>query len=79
MRESCTPGSVRGVRGNAYPYRDHPNRFLAAYPARSSAFWKAEGPRVSEAGTAPTLPEARAYDRARHSEFVMPSSLTNEL
>ncbi len=22
MREYCTPGSVRGVRGNAYPYRN---------------------------------------------------------
>ncbi len=25
MREFLTYGSVRGVPGNRYPYRDHPN------------------------------------------------------
>jgi hypothetical protein len=32
MRESCTYGSVRGVRGNSHPYRDIP--FAAVHESR---------------------------------------------
>jgi putative ABC transport system substrate-binding protein len=28
MRESCTYGSVRGVRGNSHPYRDRRREFV---------------------------------------------------
>jgi hypothetical protein len=37
MRESCTYGSVRGVRGNSHPYRDNHNpctSFIVGTPAR---------------------------------------------
>ena len=37
MRESCTYGSVRGVRGNSHPYRAPPRRNLAAGAAALTA------------------------------------------
>jgi hypothetical protein len=34
MRESCTYGSVRGVRGNSHPYRDAPGKAGAILPVQ---------------------------------------------
>jgi hypothetical protein len=40
MRESRSYGSVRGVAGNRYPYRDPSSSSRGVYPFRKPAGWK---------------------------------------
>jgi hypothetical protein len=52
MRESCTYGSVRGVRGNSHPYRDMANvGFCEGFriPAASNRATNAGGRRTKTA------------------------------
>jgi len=47
VREFCTLGSVRGVRGNAYPYRDPESlsRALLSKVAVTDTFLREERPK----------------------------------
>ena len=48
MRESRTPGSVRGGRGNPVPYRDPSGKVLTGRPPqRTSTFRNCQGSEVS--------------------------------
>src|SRR5271157_4049955 len=63
MRESCTYGSVRGVRGNSHPYRDR-REFITLFG--SAAAW----PRVARGQFKPAIIGVLGSGSAKSSTFL---------
>ena len=90
MRENCTPGSVRGVPGNRYPYRDARQAKLGAscrvevptgkglttHPYRVLRLWRSSGwSGMNKTGEAYTeYPVGRKGDRTPLSAGTAPKT-----